>query len=105
MLAMSMTKSPLSACLAEFSAKLGEERHEIGKAGGDHRNVVHCDGIARAEPEGEKGHGDTMIHVGLDQSAALDRAAALDDQSVAFDPGRDAASSKSGGGRAQAIAL
>src|SRR6202035_5196238 len=53
------------------SPEPGHERREAGEARRDHADIVDGDRIGGAKPKGEERHGDAVIHMGRDETAAL----------------------------------
>ena len=71
--------------LREVGPEPRHHRREVRKARGDEACVVDLYRPLACQSHHQRGHGDAMIHVRYDQSAAGNAAAAMHDQIVTID--------------------
>src|SRR6188472_1625916 len=89
----------------ELRAKLCHQLCKVGEAGRNHARIVDRDRLARGKAEREKGHGNAVIHMRCDETAAFDLSPPHDGEIVALDARLDPAGGKPGSSSRKAITL
>src|SRR5437762_4664607 len=78
----------------QIGAQRSHQFDEAREARSDEATIVDTHRMLAGEAEDERGHGDAVVHMRLDQTTAGNLAAALHNQVIAFDLGSHAVASQ-----------
>src|SRR6185295_4395575 len=70
---------------SELRAKLCQQLRKVGEAGRNHARIVDRNRLARGKAKREKGHGNAMIQVRRNETAAFDLSLSHNNEIVALD--------------------